>query len=308
MEHVLAVNEHTKEKPSLFFFTGLNIPLSQYTPIYESFDAMNIHVIEVNQEMLHQLDDIINTLKIYIMSLEVKPVYFIAHSFSAILVYRIALQLPELPIKCVLLDPSTKLSIPSIERNQKLSERSKEMIKDSIEAMPDMIRDVNTMETLLITYINFKQLKGAIKSINRIRKDNHLNYERLIEFYEGISNKEKIRLTHFDTMYNNRNTHYVVLPLDTMDNLKKVFPHYIHLHRPKEIVDYINAFFSLDIVSIHRIRSGGGRKKNTKHTQYTKRIKKTTNRKKPSTKHRKRSAKKYRRHTRKISKRYAKLT
>ena len=233
-----------KTKPHCFFFTGLNIPHLQYEPIYNKLKTTyNVTILNINNDILDNIENRLYQLVDYIRSLEISTIFFVAHSFSSILTYHIALQIPHIRCKTVLLDPSTKLSIPSIERNRNIESIHKEIIVNLIIQNDILKYNAQNMEILLITFINYQKLIANIKTINKLTYSNLYNLKRFIDFFGKTGSMEQERLTNFKDSYDNENTHYILLPLTEKDNLKKIFPHHIHLHRSDEINKWIQQFF-----------------------------------------------------------------
>lgn len=280
MEHEQIIHlEHRETNPYLFVFTGLDIPYLEYEKIYTPFyEQMNITILQITQEFISSFEEQVTTLATYILSLNLKEVYFVAHSFSGIVVYKLALLLPDIYFYTVLLDPSTSLSKPSIQRNPSFSASFKERLIELLDEVVLYSDSVHNMETLLITYFNVQKIRQSIKSINRIPKKEkrpNTNYTRFIEFYNKLARLEQNRLTYFNDMYHN--AHYILLPLDHQDNLKKIYPHYIYSHRPTEIVDYIRQFFAMSTTSTpvsrtSRIKVGGKSRVPTRNTHKMNRV------------------------------------
>lgn len=244
-------------KPHLFLCTGLDIPYIDYEKIYTPFSReMNITIVEITQEFITTLEEEVTELASYILSLNLKKVCFVGHSFSGVVIYKLAILLPDVYFYTILLDPSTVLSKPSIERNPSFSTLFKKKLIDLIDELPLDSKSIDNMETILITYINFQNITHSIKRINRIQKmRTNSNYTRFIEFYDKLTQLEQNRLSHFNNMYNN--AHFILLPLNREDNLKKIFPHYIYSHRPTEIVEYIKQFFTPIFMISSKINGGG---------------------------------------------------
>jgi len=249
MSYIKDIKEFNQDidttKPYCFFFTGLNIPYFEYEPIYTNLKTKyNVIILPINNDTLDNFEQRVYELTQYIRSLEISNIFFVAHSFSSIITYHIALQMSHIKCKTVLLDPSTKLSIPSIERNPNITTYHKEIIVNLITQNEILKYDTKNMEILLITFINFQKLITNIATINKLSYSNLYNLKRFIDFFDKGGTIQQERLTNFKDIYDNENTHYILLPLTEKDNLKKIFPHNIHLHRSDEINKWIEKFFN----------------------------------------------------------------
>lgn len=246
---ILPVDEerHSTTKPYLFFFTGLNIPPRDYEPIFSMFtETMNVFVVAFDSSYIDNMDQERTRLVDHIASLGIDSLSCICHSLSALFLYSIAELLPEVHIRSVFLDPTTHISIPSIRRNPKISLAQQEEIVQMIHRNETLHKTIPNLEVLLITYMNFERMKNTINTINHSKTH---NYSKFLDFFERTSSMEQKRLSLFDDLYGHEKTHYLLLPLDERDRLKKVYPHFIHLHRPTQIVHYANQFFSLSNLS-----------------------------------------------------------
>jgi hypothetical protein len=89
-----------------------------------------------------------------------------------------------------------------------------------------------------------------------------MNFQKFINLFKMNNNVK--RLEDFNSLYDNEHLHYIMFPLDVSDRLDEVIPHYIHLHRGREINEYSHQFFEM-----YKSMSGGRRK----YKQRTKRLK-----------------------------------
>jgi hypothetical protein len=237
------INSYEANKKTLFFVTGLNINIDDYKPVYEKYmSLMNIFTLSINEDFIDNYNNNINNIVNFIKSLHLEEVYFMTHSFGSLVVYDISIKINEIRKKVVLMEPTSYESVKSIENNSYFKNTTKEFIIQKITENEEKTKfSIKNQKTLLIIQLQIKRLKIYLNGVNKIKEESFPNYNNFAELF---CNYHTIKRIHdFKKVYDNNNTHFIVLPLE--DDNSKILPHFIYALLPKEIVLYSNLFFNI---------------------------------------------------------------
>jgi hypothetical protein len=274
------VNPYDSTKRTMFFLSGLNVPITDYSPIYNEYTKdMNVILIIINNEFVNRANfaSSIKTVVNYINKLLLKDVpftlnskptpggrefsetsvhrhrdnnpvstvYFMAHSYGCVILMYLSALLPDIQKYTILLDPTNIKDVKLIKTSREFDENN-EFINEQLTKGVMLRLDIKNQINLLITQLRISDFITVVRGVNRIQESNFYNIDNFAKVLLNFNTLQ--RLHDYQSYYDNNNTHFVVLPLEG-DNkkFKKKPAHFIHEHASDAIIDYTNKF--IDYVS-----------------------------------------------------------
>lgn len=242
------VNPYDSTKRTMFFLSGLNVPITDYSPIYNEYTKdMNVILITINNKFVNRANfaSSIKTVVNYINKLLLKDVYFMAHSYGCVILMYLSALLPDIQKYSILLDPTNIKDVKLIKTSREFDENN-EFINEQLTKGVMLRLDIKNQVNMLITQLRISDFITVVRGVNRIQESNFYNIDNFAKVLLNFNTLQ--RLHDYQSYYDNNNTHFVVLPLEgDTKKFKKKPAHFIHEHASDAIIDYTNKF--IDYIS-----------------------------------------------------------